>query len=63
MKLLIADDDKIVHISFAKKLAEEGFEVLHAYDGAETLEVVKEQKPDLILLDLTMPEMDGRTIC
>ncbi len=63
MKLLIADDDRTVHMSFTKKLTEDGYEVLHAYDGVEALEIATEQLPDLVLLDLTMPHMDGRTVC
>ncbi len=63
MKLLIADDDQTVHASFARKLIEAGFDVLHAYDGQEALQMATEHLPGLILLDVTMPQMDGRTVC
>ena len=62
-KILIADDDRTIHISFTKFLTEQGFEVLHAYDGKEAMELAQEQRPDIILLDLTMPMLDGRTVC
>lgn len=63
MKILIADDDRTIHISFTKFLTEQDYEVLHAYDATETLQVALAQRPDLILLDITMPAGDGRNIC
>jgi two-component system response regulator VicR len=63
MKILIADDDRTIHISFTKFLTEQGYEILHAYDANETLELALSQRPDLILLDITMPAGDGRNIC
>lgn len=63
MKILIADDDRTIHISFTKFLTEQGHEVLHSYDAAETLELALSERPDLILLDITMPSGDGRNIC
>jgi two-component system alkaline phosphatase synthesis response regulator PhoP len=63
MKILIADDDRTIHISFTKFLTEQGNEVLHAYDADEAMAVVTTQRPDLILLDITMPAGDGRNIC
>lgn len=62
-KILIADDDRTIHISFTKFLTEQGYEVLHAYDGKEAMALAQEHLPDLMLLDLTMPELDGRTVC
>lgn len=63
MKILIADDDKMIHISFTKPLVNMGHEVLNAYDGNEALEMAKNNMPDLMLLDVTMPLMDGRDVC
>ncbi len=63
MKILIADDDKIIHISFTKPLVNMGYEVLSAYDGKEALDMAQKEKPDLILLDVSMPLMDGRDVC
>jgi DNA-binding response OmpR family regulator len=63
MKILIADDDRTIHITFTKFLTTQGNEVLHAYDAAETLEMTLRERPDLLLLDITMPSGDGRNIC
>ena len=63
MKILIADDDKTIHISFTKPLVNLGHEVLNAYDGVEALQLAQTEGPDLILLDVTMPLMDGRDVC
>lgn len=63
MKILIADDDRTIHVSFTKFLTEHGHNILHAYDGAEALNLALGQQPDLILLDITMPGGDGRNIC
>lgn len=40
-----------------------GHEVLSVYDGAQALEVVQREKPDLVLLDISMPGLDGREVC
>lgn len=63
MKILIADDDRTIHISFTKFLTEQGHEILHAYDGKATLDLALTELPDLIMLDITMPGGDGRNIC
>ena len=62
-KLLIADDEKYVHDLLNKSLSVDEFDIIHAYDGKETLELAKEHLPDLIVLDIMMPHMDGRDIC
>ena len=61
-KLLIADDDEALHRLYGDSFSEE-FEVLHALDGADTLMLAVQHLPDIILLDITMPLLDGRTIC
>ena len=61
-KLLIADDDETLHRLYGDSFSEE-FEVLHALDGADTLMLAVQHLPDIILLDITMPLLDGRTIC
>jgi DNA-binding response OmpR family regulator len=63
MKLLIVDDDRVLHLTFTKPLVESGHEVFSAYDGPEALDMAFEHKPDIIILDVTMPHMDGRDIC
>ena len=62
-KLLIADDEKYIHDLLAKFLSVDEFDIIHAYDGKETLKLAEEHLPDLILLDIMMPLMDGRDIC
>ncbi len=63
MKILIADDDRIIHISLSKPFTTKGFEVINAYDGQEALDMALKEKPDIIFLDVTMPGLDGRDVC
>lgn len=58
-KILIVEDDKFLRELIVKKLSEEGFITLEAIDGEEGLKKAKEEKPDLILLDLILPGIDG----
>ncbi len=58
-KILVVDDEKDVVEAISKKLSQEGFEPIAAYDGEEALIKVKETSPDVILLDLTMPKING----
>jgi CheY-like chemotaxis protein len=60
-KILIVDDDPIVHLLYKKHLEREGFELLMARNGVEALTVVGQTKPDLILMDVMMPGKDGLT--
>jgi len=58
-KILIIEDDKFLRELIVRKLNEEGFDVSEAVDGEEGIKKVKQEKPDLILLDLILPGMDG----
>jgi len=58
-KILIIEDDKSLVKMYKTKLKIEGFETGVAFDGLEGLEKLKTFSPDLILLDLAMPKMDG----
>lgn len=58
-KILVVDDEKPISDIVKFNLTKEGYEVYTAYDGEEALEKVKEVEPDLILLDLMLPKMDG----
>ncbi|MDM8213676.1 response regulator YycF [Enterococcus hirae] len=58
-KILIVDDEKPISDIVKFNLEKEGYEVSTAYDGEEALEKVKEVEPDLILLDLMLPKVDG----
>jgi DNA-binding response OmpR family regulator len=61
--ILVADDDVHLLKFVVHSLQLEGYNALTASDGREALELMKEQPPDLVLLDLMMPEMDGFTVC
>jgi len=58
-RILIIEDDKFLRQLIAQKLLKEGYDVLEAVDGEEGLKKIKEEKPDLILLDLILPGIDG----
>ena len=58
-KILIVDDEESIIQSLEGILSDEGFEVISAEGGAEALEKIGEEMPDLVLLDIWMPEMDG----
>jgi signal transduction histidine kinase/CheY-like chemotaxis protein len=60
--VLIIDDEKRTHELLEKELSEEGYQVLHAMGGREGLRVAKETRPDLITLDIIMPDLDGWTV-
>lgn len=62
-KLLIADDNERIHGLLTNFLSSDQFDIIHAYDGKETLRLVEDQQPDLIVLDIMMPFIDGRDIC
>ena len=58
-KILIVEDDRFLRELMAKKLAAEGFDVKEAVDGEDGIKKAKEEKPNLILLDLILPGIDG----
>ncbi|UQB00692.1 response regulator YycF [Pediococcus pentosaceus] len=58
-KILVADDEKPISDIVKFNLDKEGYDVVTAYDGEEALAQVEEEKPDLILLDLMLPKIDG----
>jgi DNA-binding response OmpR family regulator len=60
-KVLVLDDDNALQRLLRLTLTSEGFEVITASNGLEGLEKVDREPPDVILLDLEMPVMDGRT--
>jgi DNA-binding response OmpR family regulator len=57
--ILIIEDDKFLRELIARKLIKEGYEISEAIDGEEGIKKIKEEKPDLILLDLILPGIDG----
>lgn len=58
-KVLVIEDDKFLRELIAQKLIKEGYEASEAVDGEEGIKKIKEEKPDLILLDLILPGIDG----
>ena len=58
-KILIIDDEKDIGWLFSKILTEEGYQVLIALDGQTGISIIKKEKPDLVILDLKLPGMDG----
>lgn len=58
-KILLAEDDKFLIRAYKDSLERAGFEVILALNGTEAMRKIKAKKPDLILLDLVMPEKDG----
>jgi len=61
-KVLIIEDDPFLSGMYLKKLKLSGFEVKVAADGKDGLESIKKDRPDLILLDIVLPQMDGYEI-
>lgn len=59
-KLLLAEDNEFSRDMLARRLERSGYEVLAAADGREAVRSAREHQPDLILMDLDMPVMDGR---
>ena len=62
-KILIVEDDELVRELLATRLSDAGTKVLMAGDGASALELARSESPDLVLLDVCMPRMNGSTAC
>jgi len=58
-KILIVEDEEILLTALSEELKQEGFNIIGAHDGVEGVEMAGQEKPDLILLDLVMPRLDG----
>lgn len=61
MKILVVDDATFMRNILKNILTRNGYEVVEAKNGLELLQVYQEQRPDLVTLDITMPEMNGLT--
>ncbi len=61
-KILVVEDDKFLREMITRKLDRENYEVVQAVDGEEGEEKIKEERPDLVLLDLILPGIDGFTV-
>ncbi|MEM8708620.1 MAG: response regulator, partial [Actinomycetota bacterium] len=62
-RILIAEDDRRVRESLERALTLEGYDVVTAGDGAKALELHADQPADLLLLDVSMPNADGLSVC
>lgn len=62
-KILVVDDERDIVDLISYSLTKEGYQVYQAYNGKEGIEVAKQANPDLIILDVMMPEMDGIEAC
>jgi DNA-binding response OmpR family regulator len=58
-KILIVEDDKFLRELIVQKLVKEGYETSEAIDGEQGIKKIKEEKPDIVLLDLILPGIDG----
>ena len=63
MKVLVVDDEKDITALVAYHLEREGFRVLQAHDGFQALDLVKRERPHLLILDLMLPQMSGLDVC
>jgi DNA-binding response OmpR family regulator len=62
-KILVVDDDKKIVELITLYLKKDGYQVLTAYDGRQAIELTRRRQPDLIVLDLMLPQVDGMDVC
>jgi two-component system chemotaxis response regulator CheY len=58
-KILVVDDAEFLRVRISKMLSSEGHEIIEAENGVKAVETYKSARPDVVLMDITMPEMDG----
>lgn len=62
-RILLADDDRAIREALTRALTLEGYDVVQATDGAQALALIESSKPDVAVLDVMMPNVDGLTVC
>jgi two-component system response regulator MprA len=62
-RILIADDDRAIREALSRALTMEGYDVVQAPDGAAALTLIESSQPDVAILDIMMPNVDGLTVC
>ena len=62
-RILVVDDEEELVKAVQVRLGVAGYDILTAYDGQEGLEKAQKERPDLIILDLMLPKMDGYKVC
>ena len=61
-KVLLVEDDKMIIDMYTLKFSQEGYDIMQAENGQDGLDLAKSQLPDIILLDIILPQMDGFTV-
>jgi len=62
-KVLVVDDERTITDGLTFNLKKEGFEVIPAYNGEDAISLFEEHKPDIVILDIMLPGLDGFTVC
>lgn len=63
MKIVVVDDEQAVRDSLCRSLSFNGYDIAIAEDGEQALDVIEKEQPDLVILDVMMPKMDGLEVC
>ena len=63
IKILIADDEELILLAWKKELESEGYKVITALNGKLAVDAAAKEKPDIVITDLIMPEMNGVEVC
>ena len=61
--ILVVDDEKNIRELLVFNLQNEGYNTLEAEDGIQAVDIALKEKPDLILLDVMLPKLDGKSVC
>lgn len=63
MKIMLADDEESIRIVVEHIVTDDGYDFCYAFDGVEAIKVFEEEQPDLVILDVMMPKMNGFDVC